>query len=204
MTLEVLKSTVSRFLRRPLYIARLLTTPISDAQLMERWSRSDALLSEWDSRTQLIAKLIPDGSEVIEFGAGRMVLKLLLGPNCTYQPSDIVDRGQGTLVFNLNVDRVVLNKKYSHAVFSGVLEYVRDVPGLIRSISPKVSIIIASYSSSDSMPNIVTRRENGWVSHLSDSGFIKAFDGAGFDVDETLAWREQMICVFRKRRESER
>ena len=200
---KALRSTVSHFARRPLYTLRILMTPLTNAQLKKRWSQSESLLSEWDGRTQLIAKLIPNGSKVIEFGAGRMVLKPLLGTNCVYQPSDIVDRGRGTLVLDLNVDRVVLGCSYSHAVFSGVLEYVRDIAGLIQAISPQVSIIIASYSSTDAIPDIVIRLQNGWVSHLSDSDFLNAFIVAGYDVGDAFNWREQKIYVFRKRNEAQ-
>jgi hypothetical protein len=171
---------------------------VTDAQLMERWRRTDTLLSEWDTRTQLIATLIPDGAQIIEFGAGRMVLKSLLGPNCTYQPSDIVDRGHGTLVLDLNVDTISLPRNYSHAVFSGVLEYVRDIPGLIEKISPQVTTIISSYSSSDAISDVFIRRQNGWVSNLSDRELQNAFHCAGYDLLETLEWREQKIYVFGK------
>jgi len=44
----------------------------------------------WDKRTRAIADLIPPGSHVVEFGAGRCQLRNWLPIDCTYVPSDIV------------------------------------------------------------------------------------------------------------------
>lgn len=66
------------------------TTNISD---LTRWENIENLHEEWDSRTIMIARLIPPNSRVLEFGAARLVLRDHLPINCSYQPSDIVDRG---------------------------------------------------------------------------------------------------------------
>ena len=36
-----------------------------------RWSDTKELLTDWDERTRILARLVPDGARVIEFGAGR-------------------------------------------------------------------------------------------------------------------------------------
>jgi hypothetical protein len=196
---HVLRHLIRNLARRPIYTIRFLAKPVSNDDLMRRWAPRDSLLSEWDSRTELIAELIPDGSSVIEFGAGRLVLKSLLGEKCVYVPSDIVDRGPGTLVIDLNTDDINLVGVYSHAVFSGVLEYIRDIPRLLDAISPNVSTIVASYESVDALPDLLTRRTNGWVSHLTERKFLEVFFLVGFKVSHTRKWREQKIYIFRKR-----
>src|SRR5690348_9570014 len=63
-----------------------------------RWSSPGGLEEWWVERTGILAQLLPAGSRVIEFGAGRRQLEKLLPNGCTYIPSDLVDRGPGTIV----------------------------------------------------------------------------------------------------------
>ena len=68
----------------------------------ERWKPIGSLKKSWGSRTIEMSKFITPNSTIIEFGAGRMVLKNHLPEACSYTPSDIVDRGPGTIVIDLN------------------------------------------------------------------------------------------------------
>ena len=49
-----------------------------------------------------MAELIPKGSVVLEFGAGRRQTEKWLDAGCTYIPSDVVSRGPDTIVLDLN------------------------------------------------------------------------------------------------------
>jgi hypothetical protein len=68
----------------------------------ERWADLRNHEVDWDERTRAIARLIPPGSHVIEFGAGRRQLESRLPEDCSYSASDLVDRGLGTLLCDLN------------------------------------------------------------------------------------------------------
>src|SRR5690349_16692383 len=96
---------------------------------VERWADPHNLSEKWDERTKLIAQLIPNDSRVIEFGAGRRRLESYLHPSCTYFASDLVSRGSGTIVFNLNARPLpdLTHLGLNVAVFGGVLEYVSDL-----------------------------------------------------------------------------
>src|ERR1044072_6598742 len=67
-----------------------------------RWKNLYNYLAWWASRIEKMARLIPEGNRVIEFGAGHQQLKSQLPQNCTYIPSDLVDRGPGTVICDLN------------------------------------------------------------------------------------------------------
>jgi hypothetical protein len=184
--------------RSPVEAIKTVATPLTNEKLFARWSQAENLLPEWDERTKIIAELIPDGADIIEFGAGRMVLKALLPKDCRYQPSDIVARSEDTLVCDLNKEGPALTKVYSHAVFSGVLEYVRSLPRLAGQIAPHVETVVASYSTVERLPDFIVRKRNGWVSHLTGEEFLAAFSEQGFQLQEVRAWREQTIYVLRK------
>ena len=163
----------------------------------ERWQTEENLSSGWDSRTRQLAKLIEPGASVIEFGAGRQVLKTCLPEGCSYTPSDIVDRGSGTVVCDLNDETLPAFQTFDVAVFSGVLEYVNDLPRLISHLSNYTDEICASYAVTET--NKRSRRDQGWVNDYSSAQLIDLFRQSGFDCRHTEKWRKQNIYVFSKR-----
>ena len=99
-----------------------------------RWVSPAGHETWWDERTQLIASMIPTGARVIEFGCGRRQLENFLPDECTYVPSDLVERGPGTIVCDLNTRPLpdLGHLALQVAVFGGVLEYVCDVESVIQ------------------------------------------------------------------------
>lgn len=162
-----------------------------------RWTPQDSLSQSWDLRTQQIAGLIDPGTRLIEFGAGRLVLKNFLPQDCIYTPSDLVDRGHGTIVCDLNAEQLPDLPSYDIAVFSGVLEYVNDVPRLLLHLSKHVDGIIASYADVDL--NKRNRRKKGWVNDYTSSEFIELFAHAGFQCAQMEQWKTQLIYKFSKK-----
>lgn len=162
----------------------------------DRWTPIDNLVPDWDSRTFEIAKLIEDNSFVLEFGAGRQILREYLPGNCRYIPSDIVDRGNETIVCDLNGDSLPNFPICDVAVFSGVLEYVNDVPNLVDYLKQYVGTIIASYAILES--NKKYRRNYGWVNDFTTEEFIEVFTEVGFSLVHQATWRSQIIFVFKK------
>jgi hypothetical protein len=165
-----------------------------------RWGREDNLKSDWDSRTEQIAALVPPGSSVLEFGAAKMALRTFLPPSCTYTPSDIVDRGPGTLVCDLNGATLPAFPRNDIVVFSGVLEYVYDVDRLLTALEHTCSCILASYAVTDfsNQRTVVQRRRQGWVNEYSKEECIALFEKHGFICASEMQWRNQFIFTFKK------
>ena len=164
----------------------------------KRWGRPDALFKGWDGRTERIASLVVPGASVIEFGAGRMVIRDYLPESCKdkYTPSDIVDRGPGTLVCDLNADLPPDFGRHDVAIFSGVLEYLNDVPALISCLYQHIDQIIASYAVTES--NKRSRRARGWVNDFSSPDFVNIFENVGYICSHSEMWRSQIIYKFIK------
>lgn len=173
----------------------------------ERWANLDNYLPWWSSRTEKVAELIPDGTRVIEFGAGNCQLKSLLASNCSYVPSDLVDRGPGTVICDLN-KRPLPDLGYlivHMAVFVGVLEYVNDLPTLIEWLAGQVTVCIASYECVRSKPfslsriaEVFHRAYYGYVSYYTEKQLLELFDGNGFACEKTETWRDQKLFVLTK------
>lgn len=191
-----LRALAKSLLRVPLGTIEVLSSPPSQSTNAERWRDPHALHEDWDERTGLIARLIPEGADVIEFGAGRLALRSFLPAGCRYRPSDIVDRGENTLVCDLNRELPSMAKVYSHAVFSGVLEYIVDLPRLTQWLALSVNTVVASYSTIDRLSDPVTRARNGWLNHHTRTEVEKAFTSVGFEKHNSIEWREQTIFVF--------
>jgi hypothetical protein len=171
----------------------------------KRWKNPDSYLAWWHSRTEKIAKWVPDGSRVLEFGAGGRHLESLLGSNCEYIPSDLVDRGPGTVVCDLN-QRPLPDLKYlmAHvAVFAGVLEYLNDLPSLVEWLSFQAALCIVSYECLRSKPHSLSRvvemsnrAYRGYMSNYTKRELITLFERNGFACTKTDSWRDQEIFVF--------
>jgi hypothetical protein len=162
----------------------------------ERWKPIGSLKKSWGSRTIEMSKFITPNSTIIEFGAGRMVLKNHLPEGCSYTPSDIVDRGPGTIVIDLNNPDLPKFDQYDYCVFSGVLEYINDVPKLIEHLSDSIDSFIISYAVPKEDPK--AKRGNGWVNSYSENEIINIFKEKGYAISEKMDWFKQVIFVFNK------
>ncbi len=192
-TVRVARNSVRSMLGRPDY---------------KRWSSTGGLEGWWDARTQAIAAMIPAGSRVIEFGAGRRQLEKFLPSGCSYTPSDLVDRGPGTIVCDLNKQPLpdIKHLNLSVAVFGGVLEYVADVDALLAWLSASgIQICIASF---DAVPEGLwmhgrvrhhfRRRYFGYMNNLSEVELNRAFAIAHMTCVEKRQWTTQGIYRFDK------
>src|SRR5262245_2334065 len=167
-----------------------------------RWVPSDSLSAAWDSRTRIIATLIAPSSSVLEFGAGRLTLKDALPAGCTYTSSDLVSRGDGTIVCDLNSEVLPDFPLHDVVVFSGVLEYINDVPRLGRHLSRTCQVIVTSYAVVDTNRSTLFRRSCGWVNDFASDEFRRVFERVGLRCDAVRDWRDQKIFRFVRSNES--
>ena len=161
-----------------------------------RWGNTRSLSLDWDARTERIARLVPPGSTVLEFGAGKMALRNYLPEGCKYTPSDLVDRGNGTIVCDLNATELPEFPPHDVAVFSGVLEYLNNIDRLIINLKMKVNIIIASYVVQEQVPSKLMRRSCGWVNDYTSVDFEDIFSRLDLRCDHVENWFDQKIYRF--------
>src|SRR5690349_4690958 len=170
----------------------------------DRWSDPRSIYASWESRTEMAAALVPNGSRVIEFGAARRVLEKFLHPSCTYTASDLVDRGPGTIVCDLNVRPLpdLGADAYDVAVIMGVLEYVRDVPSMLDWLTRHVGLCVLSYACTKANANrlrtrweSVGRLNHGWMNSYCADELQMLFGERGFALQHDDAWRDQRLFV---------
>jgi hypothetical protein len=161
-----------------------------------RWGDASELSAKWDSRTIKIAKLVPPGSSVLEFGAARLVLRKHLVDCPLYTPSDLVSRTPDTLVCDLNARELPAFPAHDVAVFSGVLEYINDVPRVVAALAPSFPRVVASYAVKDARKSVARRRSGGWVNDYTSAEFEQIFARSGYRLEHTEPWSSQKIFVF--------
>lgn len=170
-----------------------------------RWKNSANLELWWESRTIQLARLVPRGSRVIEFGAGRRQLPQHLDPGCTYFPSDLTDRGRDTFICDLNKRPLPsLERMAPHvAVFGGVLEYVLDIPAVVQWLSHHVTSVVASYACvavtggpGARVRDRLWRTYYGYMNHYTETVFVAIFAQYGFECADVETWDTQRLFRF--------
>jgi methyltransferase family protein len=165
---------------------------------LSRWAQLGSHDVLWSERSRLIATLIPAGSTVIEFGAGRRATETFLKPGCKYVPSDLVSRGDDTIICDLNQRPLpdLRSLQLDAAVFGGVLEYIQDLPSLLAWLAPSVTLCVASYECARSRPGTfsrfqehVSRAWSGWVNTYDEDELVALFQAAGFSLSQKLVWQ---------------
>jgi hypothetical protein len=186
---------------------RIITTFFKKTD-RRRWADPRNIYASWESRNKQLAALVPSNSRVIEFGAGKRVLERYLEPSCTYTPSDIIDRGPGTIVLDLNQRPLpdLGPDAYDVAVFSGVLEYVRDVPAVLDWLTKYVAVCVLTYApekakgrSPRGLLEKIGRLRHGWMNNYRENELRSLFRERGFELAHEEDWEEQRLFVFSRR-----
>lgn len=171
----------------------------------KRWEDPRSFYAAWEPRTELVAGLVPYNSRVIEFGAAKRLLEKYLDPSCTYVPSDIVDRGPGTIVCDLNQRPLpdLGADVYDVAVIIGVLEYIRDVPAVLDWLTKYVSLCVLTYActkATGNSPRAILERgmrlRHGWINNYTEEKLRSLFHERGFALVQDENWEDQRIFVI--------
>jgi hypothetical protein len=158
---------------------------------IKRWQKNNELFQDWDQRTLILGSYIIPNSNILEFGAGNMILKSSLTSYKSYTPSDIVPRFDDTVVCDLNQNIPFELSKYDAVVFSGVLEYVYNIDKVILQMSTKVNQIVLSYCCADLVK--LSRDKNGWLSDYSKKELEEIFLKYGYEIKNYQEWRNQSL-----------
>jgi hypothetical protein len=183
---------------------RVITTALKKTD-RKRWTDPRSFHADWEPRTEKIAAFIPKNTRVIEFGAANRLLERYLDPSCTYTPSDMVDRGSGTIVCDLN-ERPLPDlgaDVYDVAVLIGVLEYMRDLPSVLDWLTGYVDVCVLAYApvkanrySPRAVLEAVGRLRHGWMNSYREEEIRSLFSERGFELVRGEDWEAQRLLVF--------
>lgn len=159
----------------------------SQFNLREQGSRG------WRDRARIAATMIaalPDARKkelkIADVGCGDQKLReeiRTLIPAVHYHGFDLLP--QSPEVAKLDISSQPLGARFDVAVLLGVLEYVDDVPSILRSLRQDCRYLIVSHSASDFRKNPRrSKRKLGWKTLMSEKAFALSLENAGFEIRE--------------------
>ena len=160
---------------------------------LARWTVNAVTEPSWEARVRLIASLIPQGSAVLDVGAGARTLARYLPAGATYQAVDVVE-GPETIRADFNALEVPeLSRAYDYVVCAGVLEYVGPVHLLLATLAGWGDTVVLSYAVHDGRSTCEGRRRNGWINDLTEADLLALLAQHGLRVVRRLQWEAQVI-----------
>jgi hypothetical protein len=159
------------------------------------WRAFEYFDEAWKERIARMAARLPDSARVIDVGCGKMWLHELR-PDLDYVGVDYDSRGPGSVIADINAKQ--FPSLHADWMFvSGALEYVHDPDWLIAELCSRAPACVLSYCSVDTHGDVETRRDWGWVNHLSMSDLKARFANHGFVViDEEMTPARNTILVL--------
>ncbi len=146
------------------------------------------------ARMAAVRKIQP-GSVVLDLGCVVPALKLLLPQGCRYIGSDVVERFEGCLVANYNASEIPPKNGATIVTVLGLLEYLVDIPGFLRSLRTYELPVLLTYHTTDDTPGI-DRKAFGWNSYTRQD-LVSVVQDSGFDfsADWTFDGRQSLLLL---------
>ncbi|KQP09391.1 hypothetical protein ASF26_05100 [Methylobacterium sp. Leaf93] len=107
-----------------------------------------------------------------------MKIESLLPEGCSYIPADVVKRDERTVVIDLNKQRLP-NFGADFVLGLGVLEYLFDMPRVLKQLSRQVPEGVFSYHPMDQSPK-KDRIALGWVNSLNEPELMAILKYSGY------------------------
>lgn len=166
---------------------------------LSRWESVTKETHKWDRRNKIIASFIPEGSSVLDVGAGAQTLRDHLS-NHRYVPCDVV-RNPETLYCDLN--RKIyppVTEKFDYVICSGVVEYLKKPAEEIFELSGFGKYLIISYACyhSNGIKEIGNRIASGWKNHITQKQLEEVFNQYHLTWEILEYWDNQIIYILNR------
>jgi hypothetical protein len=146
----------------------------------------------------MLAACVPPGASVIEFGAGLRELEKLLPAGCSYTPADLVERGPGTLVCDLNSRPLPPFPRHDIVVLSGVLEYLHKPAEVLTHLRQSAPLLLMSYAVSEGGSlTLERRRADGFFNDLDTTALRSLLHDSGWGYELIGVWQGQQLLRCR-------
>lgn len=168
---------------KPGFLATMNENP-ADAALMGQRLYWAALQDRRDRRTRQAAAWLAGEAGVVDIGCGLMPLRDYLPQATRYVPVDIVERGPGTVLTDLNHDLLPPFAERAAAML-GVVEYVVDLPRLFVQLR-RFERVVLSYNHSSVQDLLwalrLRRKDVNWLHRHGPLAFAQLIERAGWEI----------------------
>jgi hypothetical protein len=148
-----------------------------------RWMDETQYDAGWQSRAGRAVELAKDSRWFCDIGCGPQFLRGLLPAGSVYLPADLRRWTPDTAEIELNAGRLpVTYLELSDTCFLlGVLEYLLNVQGFLRALSPRVDRVVFSYNPIELVPD--DRAAMGWLNAMTTPELTEAFRRSGLQLE---------------------
>jgi hypothetical protein len=158
--------------------------------------------NDWSDRTTNLSKYIPNTTKsILELGSGKnhlRALNLIDLNRVSYQSSDVTrDEGidrvidlNGITLPHMNVELIF---------FSGLIEYIYDVPRFFSWARSSSEIMLGTYSPTLTSPMMfdesIRRSNNGWKNHFSLTDLHSLARDSDWTIEFKERYRDQILFI---------
>lgn len=162
------------------------------------WQDVERYDPAWKIRIERMASHVdPDDASIVDVGCGPMWLREYIPAEMKYIGIDYVARDAGTLVCDLNKDKIP-NVLADVWFVSGCLEYLTDPSSFIKVVSDNAKKCILSYCDLRNFPSREEREKRGWKNHLASDDILSLFSRHGMvEVESEFSPSGDSIFVFK-------
>ncbi len=174
-------------------VARMLIEARSSDGI--RWADPDQLEVGSHLRAAAAGQFIAAPARLLDLGAGNMALQGHLVPGCSYQPADLIARSERCLIADLNQVQFPAGA-YDVVTLLEVLEYIHDVPSLLKRCRAAAPQLILTYEPWDG-GDIAWRLKRGFLGDLRSEDLAAAVHQADYVIQTRAKCGEADIwhCV---------
>lgn len=161
--------------------------------------------NDWSERTLLLSRYIPESTKsILELGSGKNHLRELNLIDLTqveYRSSDITKDEGIDQVIDLNA-LVLPQTKAELIFFSGLVEYIFDVPRFFEWTRSTSEVMLGTYSPVLTLPlafdESIRRSNNGWKNHMSLVEFHALALRLGWAIEFKERYLDQILFIGHK------
>lgn len=146
----------------------------------DRWTRVAATAPPWDARNQLIAKHVPQGASVVEFGSGNQSLRRHVQLS-SYHPVDCVPGEGEVFICDYNTETRFPKVRVDLVVMSGFLEYIVETEAFLIALRKAYPGTRCVFSWAFEPFPRAERLKHGWIAGLNPSSEQEAPFARHFD-----------------------
>ena len=166
----------------------------------KRWREMSTSWGErFPERSKLAGQVIPNGSRVLDLGAGTMVLKRYLKEDCIYQPCDLYSRDSNCLEADLNKREFPEGKKYDWVTLIGLFQFLKEPEWVLNKCRDVASHLYVTFSPRVRMElkdeERVWREGEGWFNHHNLGEYIQLVERCGWKVEKIAKLPANVVLV---------
>lgn len=150
-----------------------------------RWAHPNELNSGAEARALAAARYVPSGCRVLDLGAGAMALKRHIASDCSYVAADLIARSTDCVVLDLNQNQFP-GGQFDVVALLEVLEYIHDVPALLRSARTAAMRLVCSYNPRRDQA-VSLRRQQGWFNDFTLDELTGLLTQCGWKISDQIS-----------------